>query len=100
MLNAISSPTKGDAECADRLADGIAALVRWWKLHHFAMDKDAAQGFNWWWADGGQVQQLRQWAVANARDKNAVADAAAKRLARDGVLGATEALKVVQALWQ
>jgi hypothetical protein len=98
LLAAIHAPAAGDDDCARRVADGTAALVNWWKMHHYVMDGDKTLSFEWRFVRGDQVALLETWAKRNARSQPAVANAAAGVLAERGVLSAREASVVVQSL--
>ncbi len=82
------------------MADGTAALVNWWTMHHYVMDGDKAQGFDWRFVRGDQVALLQTWAQRNTQDKAAVSKAAANLLAANKVLPAQEASAVVASLFR
>ncbi len=99
LLAAIDGPAESDDDCARRVADGTAALVSWWKMHHYVLDGDKAQGFEWRFVRGEQVALLGTWAKRNARNKPTVAKAAAGALVERNVLRAREAPAVVEGLF-
>ncbi|MBP7933161.1 MAG: hypothetical protein KA354_00820 [Phycisphaerae bacterium] len=98
LLTAINGPARDDHDCARRVADGTAALVGWWKTHHYVFDRDKKQGFAWNFVRGDQMASLSDWANRNARDRTAVASAAARLLVEKNVLAAEEAHRVVSGL--
>jgi hypothetical protein len=99
LLEAVAQQAKDDDDCARRIADGAAALVNWWKVHHYVMDGEQTQGFAWPFVHHSQVAQLRDWANRNARDKQNVAAVAAKQLAQRKILNEPDALAIVKALF-
>jgi hypothetical protein len=98
LLTAIDAPAKDDEDCARRVADGTAALVNWWKLHHYVFDGDQTETFQWRFVRGDQVAPLQDWATRNARDKSAVASAAAKLLVERGVVKTPDAPALINRL--
>ena len=98
VLEAIDGPAKDDADCARRVADGTAAIVSWWKMHHYVFDGDRTQGFAWRFAQQDHAAKLKDWANRNARDKKAVTAAAAKQLAERKVFNESEAVSIVKNL--
>lgn len=99
LLTAIAEPARNDEECAQRLADGAAALVNWWKMHHYVFDGDKAQAFEWRFVRGDQVALLQAWAKRNTQNKPAVTKAAADLLAAKKVLSATQVSSVLASLF-
>jgi hypothetical protein len=98
LLTAVNGPAKDDDDCARRLADGTAALVNWWKMHHYVLDGEKTQGFAWSFVRGDQVAPLVEWAGRNAKDKPAVAAAAARLLVQRNVLSAQAAPDIAKSL--
>ncbi len=41
LLQACNGPTKSEQEAAQRIADGVKAIVAWWTLHGYTFDRDA-----------------------------------------------------------
>lgn len=98
LLTAIERPARDDDDCARRLADGMAALVAWWKTHRYVFDRDKTHGFEWRFVRGEQVELLRAWARGNAGSKPRVTTAAAQVLAARNVLSEQEATAVLGSL--
>jgi hypothetical protein len=99
LLAAIDAPAANDDDCARRVADATAALVDWWKMHHYVFDRDKTQVFEWRFVRGDQVALLRTWAKRNTQNKPAVVRAAAGVLAERKVLSAPEASALVEGLF-
>ncbi len=100
LLEAVQKPAADDAECARCIADGTAALVAWWNMHHYVMDGDPGTGFSWDFVRGDQSSLLADWASRNARSRAAVIPAAAARLTGTKTLGEGIADAVVKGLFQ
>jgi hypothetical protein len=98
VLEAINGPAKDDADCARRVADGTAAIVNWWKMHHYVFDGDQPQDFSWRFAYPDHVVKLKDWAVRNAHDKKAVKSSAAWQLTDKKTLNEPEAVAALRAL--
>jgi len=86
LLQACNGPAKSEQEAARRIADGIAAIVDWWKLHSYTFDRDQ-QVFAWEYVWGGESGVLFNWARGNKHWPN-VAKLAAEQLVRRGILPA------------
>ena len=99
LLAAIHEAPTNEADCARRVADATAALVNWWKMHHYVFDGDKAQSFAWHFVRGEQVALLQAWAKRHAQNKPAVSRAAAGELAARNVLSAPQATAVVATLF-
>jgi hypothetical protein len=91
LLRAIEKPAETPEVAAQRLANGVAALVDWWKQHRYAFEHDQHHPFAWNFADPSQVGQLRAWASQNVAGKRDVMDAAAQKLAANRVMPLEEA---------
>jgi hypothetical protein len=100
LLTAIDRPAANEDDCARRVADGTAALVNWWKMHHYVFDGDKTQGFEWRFVRADQVALLRTWAKGNAQNRPSVTRAAAGALATRNVLSAQEAPAVLENLFK
>ena len=100
VLEAIDKPAADDGECARRVADGTAAFVSWWSMHHYVMDGDPGMGFSWEFVRRDQTILLADWAVRNARDRSSVTAAAAGILVKMHVLEKGAANAAVKALFE
>ncbi|MEI6390417.1 MAG: ATP-binding protein [Verrucomicrobiota bacterium] len=86
LLQATARPAASDEQAAERLADGIAALVKWWKTHRYVLSGSGEEAFSWSFVETNQVSLLRNWCSKNVKDFAVVSALAAKRLAIDQVL--------------
>jgi hypothetical protein len=84
LLQACRKPAKTQQEAANRIADGTAALVDWWKLHHYVFGGEGTEPFQWNCAT--QYNVLREWSAKNVTDSKLVADLAVTRLVKRKVL--------------
>ena len=84
LLQACHGPAQSEQEAAQRLADGVRALVAWWTLHRYSFDRDA-KVFSWEFVSGSECGLLFQWAHQNKQWLN-LARLAAERLVREGTL--------------
>jgi len=66
LLKAIGKSAESEEEAAARLADGVAALRSWWRVHGYVGDGSGGEPFSWRFAESSQVASLREWAAANA----------------------------------
>lgn len=88
-------------EAADLMAEGVAALVDWWKLHGYVGGGTGDEPFQWSFADGNHQAILKQWCREHVKDRKPTADLAVRRLVERGVLakGVAEA-RVAELLGQ
>ena len=100
LLTAIQGPAANDDDCARRVADATAALVNWWKMHHYVLDGEKTQTFEWRFVRGDQVALLQAWAKRQAQNKPAVARVAAILVVERKVLNAQEATALLESLLQ
>jgi hypothetical protein len=100
LLQAVEKPAADDAECASRIADGVAALKGWWNMHHYVMDGDPGTAFSWDFVRRDQTLLLADWASKNAGNRAVVIPAAAARLVKKHILGEGVAEAVVKGLFQ
>jgi hypothetical protein len=84
LLQACRKPAKTQQEAANRIADGTAALVDWWRLHHYVFSGEGTEPFQWNCAS--QYNVLREWSAKNVTDSKLVADLAVQRLVNRKVL--------------
>jgi hypothetical protein len=83
LLEACSRPATTPEQAAARIADATAALVDWWKLHHYVAAGEGDEPFQWKFS---QCDLLRRRAAANVTDRKLVALLAVKHLVERGVL--------------
>lgn len=86
LLRAVAKAAPSDEEAAEKLADGVAALVGWWKVHRYVGDRSSDQPFSWSYVETNQVVELASWWARNGKDAGVVTTLAAKRLVARNVL--------------
>ena len=97
LLQACDGPAKSEQEAAQRIADGVKAIVDWWKFHRYTFDRDE-KVFRWEYVWGSESGVLFNWVRTNEHWPN-VARLAAKRIVREGTLPASIAeVRVHEAL--
>ncbi len=84
LLQACHGPAESEAEAARRTADGVKAVVDWWKLHGYTLDRDE-KSFAWEYVWSGDSGTLFHWMRGN-RQWPDVARLAAQRIAQEGTL--------------
>ena len=84
LLQACQGPAKSEQEAAERLADGVKALVDWWNLHGYTFDRDA-KVFSWEYVWEGESGLLWNWTGANKHWPN-LARLAVNRIVRQRTL--------------
>ncbi len=99
LLAAVNGPATNDEDCARRIAKATAALVNWWKMHHYVFDGPKTQSFEWRFVRGDQVALLQAWAKRNAQNKPAVTTTAGGLLAEQKILSVQEASAAVASLF-
>jgi hypothetical protein len=76
----------GTAEAAESVAEGVASMVDWWKLHHYVGGGTGDELFQWSYADADHQGILQQWCRQHVKDVPATADLAVRRLVEREVL--------------
>ena len=61
LLLACNGPAKSEQEAAQRIADGVKAIVDWWTLHGYTFDRDA-KVFGWDYVWHNESGTLFTWA--------------------------------------
>lgn len=74
------------AEAAEGVAEGIAAMVDWWKLHRYVGGGTGDEPFHWSYADVNHQAILKRWCREHVKDVPATADLAVRRLVEQKVL--------------
>ena len=100
VLEAIDKPAADDGECARRIADGTAAFVRWWSMHHYVMDSDPEMGFSGNTSAATRLSLWRTGPFATPGIESVVMTAAAAHLAEMHVLEKGAANAVIKALFE
>jgi hypothetical protein len=98
LLRACGRSPETPEEAATAIADGVAALVDWWKVHGYVFSGVGTEPFQWQFVHHSQYGLLRQWCVKNVTDRDLVGRLAAAELARRGVLTEQEATERVRQL--
>ncbi len=91
LLRAVEKPASTPDEDAQNLAQGAAALVAWWKQHHYTVEHDQHHPFRWNFVEPAQVELLRNWAKKNFAGKKEIIQLAAVKLSDSGALPLDEA---------
>lgn len=99
LLQAISLPVDSDELAAVRIADGITALVNWWKMHGYVGDGNGDEAFEWRFVNSSQVSPLKQWCQANVKSPEAIVPQVARLLETRNVLAGNIAKSRVAALF-
>jgi hypothetical protein len=84
LLQACHGPAKSEQEAAQRMADGVKAIVDWWKLHGYTFDRDQ-KVFGWDYVWGSESGLLFNWIRANKHWPN-LARLAVERIVQEGTL--------------
>ncbi len=87
LLQACNGPAKSEPEAAQRMADGVKAIVDWWKLHGYTFDRDQ-KVFAWEYVWGSESGLLFNWVRGNKHWPN-LAQLAAEQIVRQGTLPAS-----------
>lgn len=89
------------AETAEGVAEGIAAMVDWWKLHRYVGGGTGEEPFQWSYADANHQAILKQWCRKHVKDIAATTKLAAGRLVEQKALPEAVAnLRVAELLRQ
>jgi hypothetical protein len=98
LLEAVAVKPGNAAQAADSLANGAAALLRWWQVHRYVGAGRQGDPFQWAFVHPSQVGILKRHAQECASVWPAVEASAAERLAETGLLSPNEAVKRLQEL--
>lgn len=96
LLRACRHSAKTPDEAAEAIANGVAALVDWWKLHRYVGPGEGNEPFRLRYV--GQYEPLKQWCAKNATFPAPVSELAVKRLVEQGTLGKQAAESCVRQL--
>jgi hypothetical protein len=91
LLQSTNKPASSDTEAAIKIAEGITALVNWWKVHHYVLDGNIDEPFNWRFVHNSQVSILRDWCKENVNDPAIVLKKAAGLISDNNVLPESQA---------
>jgi hypothetical protein len=93
LLKATEQPPATAEEAAASLADGAAALIRWWQVHRYVGPGRKGDPFRWQFLRADQVGILKGHAQHCRKFGSAPFDRAAQQLADDNLLSLEEAAK-------
>ena len=96
VLQACQRPANTPAEAAAAIADGITALVDWWKLHRFVFGGAGGEPFRLFYV--GQFEPLKAWCAKNVTDPASVSKLAVKKLVARGTLAEPDAVECMRDL--
>ena len=98
LLQSIAKPVNSDKEAIIKIYEGITALVNWWNVHKYVLDKDSDEPFNWRYVHNSQILILRKWCKENVKDRANVSKETARLLSKYNVLPEVQALQRVHEL--
>lgn len=98
LLQSTSKAAGSDKEAALKIADGITALVNWWKVHHYVLDSNIDEPFSWRFIHSSQVQILSKWCKVNVKNSVEVSKMTARLLSQKNVLPESQAYQRVSEL--
>jgi hypothetical protein len=96
VLKVCQRSAKTPEDAAVGIADGVAALVDWWKMHRFVFMGRGDEPFRLVYV--GQDAPLRAWCAKNVGDRAQVSKLAVKTLVARGTLAETDAVECLRDL--
>lgn len=93
LLEAVAGQPDTAMQAADSIAQGAAALLRWWQVHRYVGTGRAGDPFQWAFVHPSQLDILKQHVKKCAAANPDVVKLAAPKLAETGLLSQDEALK-------
>jgi hypothetical protein len=93
LLQATAQPPGTAEEAATSLADGAAALIRWWQVHRYVGPGKKGDPFGWQFLRPEQVGILKAHAGLCRKFGSAPFDLAAQKIADEKILSLDEATK-------
>lgn len=93
MLEAVAEQTDSKTQAVDSIAQGAAALLRWWQVHRYVGTGRAGDPFQWAFVHPSQLDILKQHVKKCAAAHADIVKLAAPKLAETGLLSQDEALK-------
>jgi hypothetical protein len=84
LLRACGQSPKTPQEAAEIIADGAAALVDWWNLHHYVMGGEGDEPFHWRFVV--QYPALKSWVAKHVTDPQATLPLVVKEIVARGIL--------------
>ena len=98
LLAAVAEKPGTLAQAAESVAQGSAALLRWWQVHRYVGMGRQGDPFSWAFINPSQVALLKQSFKERAGASLEVVKVAAAHLAESGLLRQDEALERLQEL--
>lgn len=98
LLQSVAEPAASDEQAAQKITEGITALVNWWKIHGYVIDGDTNTPFSWDFVQDSQVEILRNWCRRNVKNMVSVSGQASKLLSENKILPEQEAVKRIKEL--
>jgi hypothetical protein len=93
LLQATAQPPRTAEEAATSLADGAAALIRWWLVHRYVGPGKKGDPFGWQFLRPEQVAILKAHAGLCRKFGSAPFDLAAQKIADEKILSLDDATK-------
>jgi hypothetical protein len=98
LLEAAAEKPGNESQAAESLANGAAALLRWWQVHRYVGMGRRGDPFQWAFIHPSQVEILKRHAKECASVCPDVEARAAQRLAETGLVSQEEATKLLHGL--
>jgi hypothetical protein len=98
LLEAVAEKPGNESQAAESLANGTAALLRWWQVHRYVGMGRRGDPFQWAFIHPSQVAILKGHAKECASVWPDVEARAAQRLAETGLVSQEEATKLLHGL--
>ncbi len=99
LLQAIKEPVCTDKKAAEKIAEGITALVNWWNVHHYVKDGDHDQPFNLDFVHPSQVSILCSWCKQNVKNPVIVSGLVTKIISENKTLSESQAIQTLERLF-
>jgi hypothetical protein len=98
LLQATTKPATSDKQAAKNIAEGIAALVSWWNVHHYVKDGNVDEPFNLSFVHSSQVSILHNWCLTNVKNPVVVSKLVTQILSNKHTLPEPQAIKIMEEL--
>jgi hypothetical protein len=98
LLAAVAEKPGNESQAAESLANGTAALLRWWQVHRYVGMGRRGDPFQWAFIHPSQVAILKGHAKECASVCPEVEAIAAQRLAETGLVSQDEAARLLRGL--
>lgn len=98
VLQTCARPADYATEAAERLARAAGALLEWWRVHRYVFSGEQGTDFRWEFTHPDLLAPLTAWVRRLPSPREAVVDAAGRRLAQDHHLAESWAVALVREL--